>query len=189
MSAPDLLIFTADFALDDGEDSRTLRGLAVPYGQVSHPAEFGGMAVRHRFEPGAFSRSIRERGSKVKLFVEHDVRRLPIGRAVDFDDGPEGLRVAFEFARTASGDEALQLVRDGYVRGLSAGVDPLRYSEDQQGHLAHSEARLREVSLVNEPAFAAAGFTRDSGDEPEPTLDVEQARLRLRLAEKGWIYV
>ncbi|GLY63715.1 HK97 family phage prohead protease [Amycolatopsis taiwanensis] len=187
MSA-DLLIFTATFALDDGEDSRILRGLAVPYRQESSPTAFGGHSYRHRFEPGAFARSVRERGGKVRLFVEHDTQRLPIGRAIDYEDTPEGLRVGFEFARTASGDEALQLVRDGYVSGLSVGVDPLRFTEDQQGVLVHSEARLREVSLVNEPAFAGAGFSGGGGNGEPTTVDVERARLRLRLAEKGFIH-
>ncbi|MCP2255085.1 hypothetical protein LY13_003859 [Prauserella aidingensis] len=187
MSA-DLLIFSAEFALDEGGQSRMLRGLAVPYSTASSPTVFQGEPQRHRFQPGAFARSISERGSKVRLFVEHDTQRLPIGRAVDFDDTAEGLRVGFEFASTASGDEALQLVRDGYVSGLSVGVDPLRFTEDRRGDLVHSEARLREVSLVNEPAFAGAGFSGDGSGEHRKGLNIMQARLRLRLAEKGFIH-
>lgn len=175
--------FTREFALDTLEDTRTLTGLAVPYGVPGNPS---GAAQRYVFRHGAFTRTIRERGDKVRLMVEHDTRRLPIGKAIDYHDESDGLRISFEFANTTDGEDALRLVRDGYVSGLSVGVNIMRHDYGAGGDIEITEAALREVSLCNEPALVGAGFT---ADDPTDLMTVEQARLRLRLAEKGFLHV
>lgn len=180
---PELTIvtFDAEFAADDS--GRTIGGLAVPFGATSKPTMWRGVPRRHRFEFGAFTRTIAERGAKVRLFGEHDTGRFPIGRAATLAEETGGLRVAFEVADTNAGNDALQLVKGGFVTGFSAGIDAVGF-RDEDGVIVHTETALREISLVSSPAFEdalAAAF----GTEPAtPQLPVEHARRLLSLREK-----
>lgn len=75
-------------------------GVIVPYGEVTTVRDLDG-EFREMFAPGAFRRSIAERGHKVKLLVSHDARtRYPVGRAVELREEPHGLFGAFELANT-----------------------------------------------------------------------------------------
>lgn len=133
---------------------RTIFGVAVPYGQVAEVSD-DGRPYRERFEFGAFDRSIRERGSKVRLFTGHETRKLPIGRAVDLQERSDGLHAAFEVAATRDGDDALELVRSGVVDSFSIGFRGIR-DRRENGVVVRTEAALMEVSLVGMPAYAGA---------------------------------
>lgn len=173
------LTFAADPASVDG---RRIGGLAVPFGVDSPPRPWkNGGNVRHRFAFGAFSRSIAERGEKLRLFVGHDTSRLPVGRAVELAETQDGLRAVFELAEGPAGDEALQAVRTGLATGFSVGVDPIRFDEDGD-RITHTETRLREISLTAMPAFEGATAAAFAEDAPA-TLSHHEAAARLRLAE------
>lgn len=181
MPEPMNITFASELTIAEG---RTIAGIAVPFGSVSRPVMFGGKARRHRFERGAFTRTISERGTKVRLFAEHDRGRFPIGKAATLAEVAGGLRVAFTVADTSDGNDALALVRDGFVSAFSVGVTPIGVREDGDV-LVHTEARLDEVSLVSEPAFedaVAAAFGADS----IIGLPVAIARRRLSLLEKDF---
>ncbi|GAA4518379.1 HK97 family phage prohead protease [Actinoallomurus oryzae] len=162
------------------QNGRTIFGLAVPYGVVSEVNDGYG-PYREQFAPGAFTRSIRERGHKVKLFVQHATERLPIGRAVELDERADGLHAAFSVARTRDGDEALELVAAGVVDGFSVGFASLRDRKEADKTVTRVEASLREVSLVHSPAYpdALVGGVRSASTTPYLTV----ARARLELLE------
>lgn len=159
-------------------DGRIIGGLAVPFDRDSSPTMFGGDLRIHQFKRGAFSRSIKERLGKIRLHVEHERRQLPIGKAVELTEADDGLRSRFEIADTSAGNDALTLVRDGFVNGFSIGVSPITFREDGE-RIIHLEARIDEVSLVAAPAFegasASAFSTATSGIHP----DIARRRLRL----------
>jgi HK97 family phage prohead protease len=159
---------------------RTIFGLAVPYGS---PAEVndGRGPYREQFAPGAFSRSIQERGSKVKLFTQHDTRKFPIGRATELSERPDGLHVAFRIPNTRDGDEALELVSSGTVDGFSIGFMPLRDRTEPDGTVTRVEASLREISLVHSPAYGAALVAGVRSSRPPLSTRVAAARLELLL--------
>lgn len=162
----------------DGTDGRTIFGRAVPYGETIEVVDSFGR-YRERFERGAFARSIAERLHKVKLMVQHDRSRLPIGRAVDLEERDDGLHGAFAVAATRDGDDALELVRSGTVDAFSIGFAPIR-ERDDDGVVVRTEAALREVSLVGFPAYAGAAIAGIRSDTP--TLPRAAADRRLRLA-------
>ncbi|MFE0132051.1 HK97 family phage prohead protease [Streptomyces sp. NPDC059037] len=164
------------------ESGRTVFGTAVPYGQVAEISEFGA-TYRERFAPGAFARSIRERGQKVKLFVGHESRRLPIGKATELRETPDGLYAAFRVAETREGDDALTLVRDGAVDAFSVSFRPVRDRRDGDV-IERVEAALIEVSLVGLPAYPGAVVA--GVRSAHPTLSVDAARRRLDLIIKSW---
>jgi HK97 family phage prohead protease len=146
-----ILYRTAELTTGSG---RTVHGVAVPFGQVAEVSD-GGRPYREQFAYGAFSRSIAQRGDKVRLFVGHDTRSLPVGRATELQEQRDGLHVAFEVAATSSGDDVLELVRSGTADSFSIGFRGIR--EHRQGDVTvRTEAALMEVSLVGIGAYSGA---------------------------------
>lgn len=135
-------------------DGRTVFGLVVPYNSETTIHE-GHRSYVERFAPGAFARSIAERGNRVKLLVNHDRQSLPIGRAVSLRETPEGLVGEFRVSQTPAGDQALELVRDGVVDSFSVGFVPIRDRRDGSV-VVRTEAAIREASLVGFPAYEGA---------------------------------
>jgi HK97 family phage prohead protease len=174
-------LFRQALIRSDG-NGRTVFGTAVPYGQTVDIEEFG-QSYREQFAPGAFARSIRERGSKVKLCVNHESRKLPIGKATELREAADGLHAAFHVSATRDGDEALQLVRDGVVDSFSVGFRPVRDRRDGNV-VVRVEAALMEVSLVGWPAYEGAGVA--GVRTARPALSVDMARRRLELILKTW---
>ncbi|MEZ0341530.1 HK97 family phage prohead protease [Mycobacterium sp. pV006] len=156
---------------------RTVYGTVVPYGQIAEVSD-GGRPYRERFEFGAFDRSIRERGNKVRLFDSHNTRRLPLGRATELQEHQEGLHAAFEIAATRDGDDALELVRSGTVDAFSIGFRGIRERLDGDV-VVRTEVALMEVSLVGLPAYAGAAVAGVRSQSLVIPRSVAEARLSL----------
>lgn len=161
---------------------RTVYGTVVPYGAVAEVSDGGSRPYRERFEFGAFDRSIRERGSKVRLFTGHETRKLPIGRAVELHERSEGLHAAFEIAATRDGDDALELVRSGVVDSFSIGFRGIRERIDGDV-VVRIEAALMEVSLVGLPAYAGAAV---AGVRSPQSLVIPRAVAEARRSLMDW---
>lgn len=173
------LILFANAAVES-EDNRVIGGLAVPFDKDSSPAEFGGETYIHQFKRGAFTRSIKERLGKIRLYAEHNRQNLPVGKAMELTETDEGLQARFQVADTAAGNDALQLVRDEFVNGFSVGVSPIQFREEE-GRLIHLESRIDEVSLTAMPSFETA--TASAFSETTRCIHPDIARRRLRLLE------
>jgi len=166
-----------------GGDGRTLTGLAVPFDAPTQIRE-AGRRYTEVFRRGAFARSIRERGDRIKLLANHDRRRLPIGRAELLREDAAGLYGEFRVSQTDAGDEVLALVRDGALDGLSISFEPLRdhWSTDRS-EVERLEAKLVEVSAVAFPAYDGAVITGVRADSR--SLPVEDAERRLGLITRS----
>lgn len=164
----------------DQFDGRRISGTVVPYGQVATVNDGAG-EFRERFAPGAFRRSLEQRGDKTKLLVNHDsMRRLPIGKVDSIAESTQGLVAEFAVSKTRDGDEALELVRDGVLDSFSVGFRPIR-SKTVGGVVERVEAALKEVSVVAFPAYAAATIAGVRSDSSSRFLEVDVARRRLGL--------
>lgn len=164
-------------------EGRTVHGVLVPYGEPADIEE-GGRRYTEVFERGAFSRSIRERSHKLRLFTQHDTRRLPIGRPTELEERDDGLHGAFVISETRDGDDALTAIRDGLAGGFSVGFRPVRNSHDKNNVMRRVEAALIEVSLVSEPAYAGAlvaGVRSLDPHAPTPLRVADARRRRLNL--------
>jgi HK97 family phage prohead protease len=142
------------FAVDSS--TRTIRGLAMPYGVV---AEKGGMKFKFAAKSLQWGPDI----SRIKLMRDHDPAKA-VGRATKLTNTAGGLEVEFKVARGPAGDEALLLAEDGAIDGLSAGVDfdlTLDAGPDPRDKsvLLVRRADLREVSMTPLPAFDDARLT------------------------------
>ncbi|ORB89756.1 HK97 family phage prohead protease [Mycobacterium persicum] len=135
---------------------RQVFGTVVPYGEEITVRDFDG-EYREQFAPGAFQRSIAERGHKLKLLVSHDARtRYPVGKAVELREERFGLFAAFDIAATRDGDEALANIKAGVVDSFSVGFRPIRDRRNEHGVVVRVEAALLEVSLTGIPAYPSA---------------------------------
>jgi len=144
----------------DGIDSeeRTFKGFA---------AVMGNFDGRDIIEKGAFKKTIKEMGERVKVYWIHDWQN-PIGTVLELkevsakklpqkilDRAPDatgGLLVKGYVSRIPEGDRALEQMRDGTLNEMSIGFDTMKeeWKEDEDGkevrHL--KEVKLFDVSPV-----------------------------------------
>jgi len=156
---------------------RPVYGVAIPYGQVAEVSDGDGFSYLERFEFGACSRTIRERGSKVKLLALHDHRRFPIGKATSLTERSDGLHGEFAIPETREGDDVLTLIRDGVLDSFSIGFRGIR-ERTEGGVRVRTEVALIEVSLVGLPAYEGALVGRVRSQLVIPKA-VAERRLRL----------
>lgn len=139
-------------------DGRTLTGRAVPYDSpTTINAEYG--SFTEVIKPGAFARSIAERGDRVRVLANHDRGSFPIGKPSRLWEQADGLYLESRIVDTQAGNEALALVRDGVVSGLSIGFRPVKADTSTDGVRTITEAALLEVSLTAFPAYDGAQVT------------------------------
>lgn len=156
-------IETREFDVRADVETRTITGLAVPYGQS---ADIGGV-YQERFVPGAI-----ESVEDVKLFYGHSE---PIGKVITGRDTEDGYEITAKVSDTALGNDVLTLMRDGVLNKFSVGFVPLE-SERDGSTVTRTKVSLKEVSVVPFPAFAGANITevREDGgtsaetSEPQP---------------------
>src|SRR5262245_13084274 len=94
---------------------RIVEGVVVPWDEVSFlTADPKG----ERFIRGALTRSLADRGDRVKLFLSHDHSRA-VGTVVRWRaNEPEGCWGSFKIRGGDVGDELLADVRDGLLDGF-----------------------------------------------------------------------
>jgi HK97 family phage prohead protease len=139
-------VVSVDAAAGD-QPSRTISGIAVPYGETAIVSD--GTAVR--FEQGALPTE----GKAPKLFMYHQSDQ-PVGLVTAREDTDAGMLFTARISATAAGDEALTLALDGVLDSVSVGVNPTKFTYDDEGTMIVTAADWLELSLVPIPAFAGA---------------------------------
>jgi HK97 family phage prohead protease len=168
-------------AAQDGSPKRTITGVALPYN--TEAVVSGGQTVS--FLPG----SLPTEGKAPKLYMSHDASQA-IGLVTERTDDEEAMYFTAKVSTTALGDEALVLAADGVLDSVSVGVNPTKFSYNEDGVMIVEAADWMELSLVPQPAFAGATITdvaasiptseddlsnntETAPDEPEPTESEE----------------
>jgi HK97 family phage prohead protease len=122
------------------------------------------------FERGAFDD---HDPSNVRLRMDH--QDPPTGRGFRITQPEDAAYVDFRVAKTARGDEQLQLVREGVHDGASVGFQEVPGGTttrkiDGRHVRVHKRVRLREVSTTWRPAYeqSAVMYVRseETGDAP-----------------------
>lgn len=126
---------------------RTISGLIAPFNSVGYTS--AGEVV---FKKGAFGDI---EANAIKLLADHEVSR-PIGKMVAVEEDEDGIYATFKLGSSTRATDALIEASEGLKNGLSVGASIVDYETDKQGRLIVSAAKLKEVSLVTEPAFAEA---------------------------------
>jgi len=153
-------------SIECNEDRREISGKIVPLGT----GEVGNTNLgAYTFEAGSI-----EIGdvSKIKLLSQHDMKK-PIGRMTAAETRKDGIYATFKLSRSTSGNDALVMAQEGLVTGLSIGAEIISAKPSRDGHTVVSAAKLKEVSLVTEPAFKSAQILEIAAEEIIPVEETK----------------
>ena len=153
-------------SIECSEERREISGKIVPMGtgEIGH-TNLGSVV----FEAGAIDVTDI---SKIKLLSQHDMKK-PIGRMTAAEVKEDGIYATFKLSRSTGGSDALLMAQEGLVSGLSIGAEIIKSKPSRDGHTVVSEAKLREVSLVTEPAFKSAQVLEIAAEEVIPAEETQ----------------
>ena len=163
-----ILTFSSNIEASDTE-RRIIAGKIAPYGEIGNTS--AGAVV---FQEGSIS--IPD-VSRVKLLMSHDNSK-PIGRMQSMRSDKSGVYASFKVSESSRGTDAILLAQEQLMSGLSVGVE-VTASKPQKDYLLVTAAVLKEVSLVESPAFTSAAVQKiaasesDAVDETNPTTETE----------------
>jgi HK97 family phage prohead protease len=152
-------------SIECSEDRREISGKIVPLGT----GEIGKTNLgAYTFESGSIEI---EDVSKIKLFSQHDMKK-PIGRMTASETKEDGIYAIFKLSRSSAGTDALVMAQEGLVTGMSIGAEIISSKPSRDGHTVVTAAKLKEVSLVTEPAFKSAQVLEIAAEEaPAETVE------------------
>ena len=172
--------FVADLDIRSDATGRVIHGIVVPFG-VSARVSDGGPHYLESFQRGAFTKTLSERRSPVKLLSQHD-HRNPIGRAENMREDTAGLYGEFRVSNTTAANDQLELARDGVLDSFSVGFAPVRAIK-RAGTTVRTEVILREVSLVTFPAYEGAVVAGIRSLAPDQAALAQQLLKALAVAD------
>ena len=152
---------------------RIISGMVVPFNKVGNTSV--GAVI---FERGSIEIPST---SKIKLLAQHN-QTDPIGRAQSFNETSDAIYGTFKVSASQKGTDYLIMASEELISGLSVGVDVIASKPAKDGTIYVQKAILREVSLVETPAFsdaqvlsvaAAAGETDDTVEETLEQTEIE----------------
>lgn len=115
-------------------------------------------------EPGAFKKTIKEFGHRVKVLYQHDPW-TPIGKPIHMEEDSKGLYTVSKISETSIGKDVLILLRDGVINELSIGYTPIKETWDNENKVRHlNEVKLWEYSPVTWAANELAVITGVKND-------------------------
>jgi HK97 family phage prohead protease len=164
-------------SIECSEDRREITGKIVPMGT----GEIGNTNLgAYTFEAGSIEI---EDVTAIKLFSQHDMKK-PIGRMTASEVKEDGIYATFKLSRSSAGTDALVMAQEGLVSGLSIGAEIIASKPSRNGHTVVSSAKLKEVSLVTEPAFKSAQVLEIAAEEApaeavEETLPTESEAVEV----------
>jgi len=147
--------------IECNEEKREITGKIVPFGND----EIGSTNLgSYTFEAGSIEIAD---PTKIKLLSQHDIKK-PVGRMISAEQKEDGIYATFKLSRSQAGTDALIMASENLVAGLSIGAEILASKPSRQGHTVVTAAKLKEVSLVTEPAFKSAQVLEIAAEEVTP---------------------
>jgi HK97 family phage prohead protease len=157
-----ILTFSSQVEAADTE-RRIIAGKIVPFEEVGNTSVGKVVFAKGSIEIGD--------PGKVKMLMQHSAER-PIGRMQKFNQADDGIYASFKISASMQGQDALILAGEQLIDGLSVGVD-VNKSIQKKDYLYVTSATLKEVSLVESPAFSAAQVTKVAASESEAETPIE----------------
>ena len=175
------------------EGDRTVSGTLLRYGDIAKLP----WNENEKFERGAFGDLS---GVDILLNLQHDRARPLVrtgGAGLELIDSAGALELRATMPNTTNGNDALELVRTGVLKGLSVEFMPVRSrlegSSDSGYTTVHVESTLRGAGLVDNPAYPGSTL-REQQERYEqriatmegnnmPLTDEQKAELRAIMAE------
>jgi len=149
-------------SIECSEERREISGKIVPMGT----GEVGNTNLgAYVFEEGSIDIAD---VSKIKLLSQHDIKK-PVGRMISAEFRPnDGVYATFKLSRSQAGSDSLIMASEGLVAGLSIGAEIISSKPSRNGYTVVTAAKLKEVSLVTEPAFKSAQVLEIAAEESIP---------------------
>lgn len=145
---------------EDGSPKRQLLGMAVPWGVEATVSD----GTRVVMLPG----SLPTDGPAPKLYRHHDDRQV-VGIVAERVATDEGMMFTAQVARTAAGDEVLELAGMGALDSVSIGATPTKYAW-VDGAMHVEAAEWAELSILPRGAWQTAKVHQvAAAPDPEPT--------------------
>lgn len=168
----DTTLLTREFSAraDTEADTRTVTGIAVPYGQIIERSNYETGTRYERFEAGA----VQPHPDGHMYFYGHGE---PIGRVTSERDVDGGHEITARISETVRGTEIHTLLKDGVLTKHSIGFYGVEYRIDQVALtddgpkvdvLTWTKVLARETSVVPFPAYDKAAVTQVRDREPDP---------------------
>jgi len=154
--------FTVDAAASDGQPSRSITGLAVPW----NVATTDSLGTKVMFKAG----SLPEDGRPPRLLESHDPAKVR-GLVTERVSTDEGMMFTAKLAQTSAADDTMALLLMGAYDSVSVGVVPTKFSFDNDGTMVVEAAKWSELSIVAEPAFDAARIEKVAASALEEAPD------------------
>ena len=130
-------------------------------------------------------------GAAPRLLAEHDSRRI-VGMVTERQQVDDvGVMFTAEIARTAEGNDIVELLKMGAYDSVSIGIEPVDVEHDE-GVTIVKAANWKELSIVSEPAFKQAVITEiaatavaepDDNETPTPNEDNNMTEEQPELVE------
>lgn len=132
------------------DEGRTIIARALTFGVPYRVSDDGGRTFYDEvWNRSVFTRTMNHRAGKIPLMTLHNRMRLPIGAVQTIEDVDGVMAFAAKVSRTRDGDEALELLNDGVLTGVSVGAHVLVNRPLTTGKgVERMEARLEEISLA-----------------------------------------
>ena len=151
-----LLTFSSHIESADGE-RRVIAGKIVPFETPGNTSVGKVIFAKGSIDVGD--------PGKIKMLMQHRNDK-PIGRMQKFNEAEDGIYASFKISASMQGTDALTLAGEQLIDGLSVGVDVIKSSQ-KKDYIYVTKATLKEVSLVESPAFAEAQVTNVAASEGE----------------------
>ena len=152
-------MLTREFEYRLDEETRSVSGVAVPYGVATNVGRYTETILRDAVVPA----------DPVVILRNHEGG--PIGKVIEHEHKDDGWNIKAKFFDTQAGNEAYELAKEGVAKTFSIGFLPVEHVEDKQGNITRSKIDVREVSLIvypKSPAYAAAAI-KEVREEKEMT--------------------
>jgi HK97 family phage prohead protease len=143
---------------------REITGIAVPYGVAATVSD--GTSVI--FQPG----SLPVEGKAPRLFMYHDAS-MPVGIVTERVDTPEGMMFTAKISASTQGQDAMIMLQETVIDQVSVGVNPRKFSYDENGTMIIESADWTELSLVPIGAFGdMANIATVAASIPQPEQEI-----------------
>ena len=164
-------------SIECSEERREISGKIVPMGT----GEIGKTNLgAYVFAAGSIDI---EDVSKIKLLSQHDMKK-PVGRMTAAESREDGIYATFKLSKSTGGNDALIMASEGLVTGLSIGAEIIASKPSKDGYTVVSQAKLKEVSLVTEPAFKSAQILEIAAEEIIPVEENQTTESETAIVEE-----
>lgn len=142
-------------------EERKLEGYAAVFGEnYTLLRDRWGEKFYERIMPGAFKDTISERADDIFMLINHDWNKV-VGRSnsnLTLEEDEKGLRFELTVPNTTDGNDLLENVKNGLIRGCSFGFnitdEETRWDEKWNFYRDITKVELFEVTATPIPAYS-----------------------------------